>query len=65
MSDAGFCTQLAAHPRADGRRNLSASLATPTPREVESSVLIEDLDLDGKVVTESIPQRKGSLCPVN
>ena len=51
---AGFCMQLAAHPRADGRRSMTASMAAPpSQREVERSVLVDSFDMDGKTSLSS------------
>ena len=41
--------QLAAHPRADGRRSMTASMAAPpSQREVERSVLVDTFDIEGE-----------------
>lgn len=43
--------QLAAHPRTDGRRSMTASIAVPqTQRELEKSVLVENFDAEGEQI---------------
>lgn len=49
LSAAGLCMQLAAEPRSDGRRSLTASLAAPpTARGADRMALLDAFILDGE-----------------
>lgn len=46
--------QLAAHPKAEGRRSMTASLAAPSTQwEVERSVLVDNFEADGILSAQS------------